>query len=367
MTKTTKYFLFLMLCLVLNKMYGQKDSIINKSIESNFKREVQQKTSDANIKQEKLNYIYYKAIFESPLETSVSVINEVNNSIQSLSLIGSESEKYKDNSEDKQKRLTGPSQYDSRIELLQLREEEGWEKKILENADSVGMLVEIEKLTQISKDFYELDISQNLASRYQLCASEPFGNQSVVGTGTVFIFTEKSVLTALHVLERPLKHYAIVFGFRVVSKSNAEEIIINKDDIYYPQSVAKKDTYLDLVEIKVDRNFNRRILEWEKSDANRKDSDEIYMLGHPLGLPMKLAINANIIENTDPFYFYTSLDSFQGNSGSPVFNLKTNKIIGILVSGEVDFKFNGSCYYSPLCAYPYCKGEKVIKIERFTE
>lgn len=367
-----------MLCFVLNNTYGQKDkkdSIIDKRIESNLKREVQQKANEANIKQPKLNDIHYKAISESALETSISVINRINNSIESENMLAPtsvhesdfEKSKYLSSSEDKENRLIGPSQYDSRIELLQLREEEGWEKKILENADSVGMLVEIEKLSQISKDFYELDISQNLVNRYQLCPSEPFGNQSVVGTGTVFVFTEKSVLTALHVLERPLKHYAIVFGFRVIPNSNAEEIIINKDDIYYLQSVVKKDTDLDLVEIKVDRNFNRPVLACEKSDANRKDSDEIYMLGHPLGLPMKLAINANIIENTNPFYFYTSLDSFQGNSGSPVFNSKTNKIIGILVSGEIDFKFNGSCYYSPLCAYPYCKGEKVIKIERFTE
>ncbi|WFB69112.1 serine protease [Chryseobacterium sp. WX] len=364
---TNKYLLLLILCFISNNTYGQKDkkdSIKDKTIESNLRREVQQKLTEFNFTQEQLNQLNYKVI-ESPLERFglVKAVKE----LSLYSLIVSDTEK--DNSKPKynQKRLTGPSQYDSRIELLQLREEENWEKQILENAESVGMLVEIEKLTQISKDFYELDVSQSLASRYQLCASEPFGHQSVVGTGTVFIFTEKSVLTALHVLERPLKHYAIVFGFRVVSKSNAEEIIINKDDIYYPQSVANKNTDIDLVEIKVDRNFNRRILEWEKSDANRKDSDEIYMLGHPLGLPMKLAINANIIENKDPFYFYTSLDSFQGNSGSPVFNLKTNKIIGILVSGEVDFKFNGSCNYSPLCAYPYCKGEKVIKIERFVE
>ena len=144
---------------------------------------------------------------------------------------------------------------------------------------------------------------------------------------------------------------------------NANLKNISKDDIYYPQEVTKKNEEMDAVVFSVDRNFNRPILEWEKSTAIHKEKNEIYSIGYPNGLPIKVALNASITENENYFYYYTSLDSFQGNSGSPVFNFYTNKVIGVLVSGEIDYRFNGSCYEIPSCAYPYCKGEKVMRME----
>lgn len=83
-----------------------------------------------------------------------------------------------------------------------------------------------------------------------------------------------------------------------------------------------------------------------------------------MGLPMKVALNASMQGNTNPQFFYTSLDAFQGNSGSPVFQLDTHKVVGILVSGEIDYKWNGSCNASTLCRIPYCNGEKAIRIEQ---
>lgn len=260
-------------------------------------------------------------------------------------------------------RLLGPSQYDSRIEPLQLNEDIDWQKRIHTVTESVGIIVEIEKINSISKTSYQLDISQKLGEVYKLCPDEAFFNQPTLGVGTAFIYDKKSMLTALHVLERPLKKYAVIFGYKIINPNGIVHIFIDKDDIYYPQKILKKNTELDVVEFTVDRNFNRPVLEWEHSKKNKKEESEIYMLGYPNGLPLKLALNASIIENNHPLYFYTSLDSFQGNSGSPVFNFFTNKVIGILVSGEIDYKFNGNCNYSSLCKYPYCKGEKVVRIE----
>lgn len=260
-------------------------------------------------------------------------------------------------------RLLGPSQYDSRIEPLQLSEDIEWQKRIHTITESVGIIVEIEKLNPISKTSYQLDISQKLGIVYRLCPDEAFYNQSVTGVGTAFINSKKSMLTALHVLESPLQKYAVLFGYKIINPNGLVSIFIDADDIYYPQKILKKNSELDVVEFSVDRNFNRPALDWENSKTLKKEDSEIYMLGYPSGLPLKLALNASILDNDHPLYFYTSLDSFQGNSGSPVFNFYTNKVIGILVSGEIDYKFNGNCNYSPLCKYPYCKGEKVVRME----
>lgn len=260
-------------------------------------------------------------------------------------------------------RLTGPSQYDSRIEPLVLNSEIHWQKQILINSESVGIIVEREKLNAVSKEIYQLDIFLKLGKRYNLCPGEAFAEQPVTGAGTAFISGDSSMITALHVFQRPLKHYAVVFGYKIISRTGVVDVFVDKKDVYFLKEVIKKNSEQDVAEFTVERSFNRPVLQIENSMAVTKEKNEIYMVGYPSGLPLKIALNASVTQNDNPFYFYTTLDSFQGNSGSPVFNFYTNKVIGILVSGEIDYKFNGHCNEAPLCFYPFCLGEKVVRIE----
>lgn len=263
----------------------------------------------------------------------------------------------------KTKRLTGPSQYDSRIELFQLDPTINWQLAIFQKSESVGMIIEKEKLTQVSKAIYNLDTCLTLGQTYNLCANEAFCNQPIVGSGTGFIFSEDTMLTASHVIERPITDYIVLFGYRIIQSDGMVETYFDAENIYYPKKIIHKSDELDVIEFQLDRKLNRPVLEWEDSGLIPKEKSEIYMLGYPLGLPLKAALNASIENNSNPLYYYTSLDSFQGNSGSPVFNFYTNKVIGMLVAGEVDYTYNGNCFYSPKCKMPYCKGEKVIRIE----
>lgn len=266
------------------------------------------------------------------------------------------------------KRLYGPSQFDSRIELQQLDINIGWQLELIKKSQSVAMIVEKENLHQLSGDVYVLDVSQTLGTKHGLCRDEAYSGQPSAGIGTAFIFGKNAMLTAAHVFERPITDYVILFGFKIlVASTLVPDNYFYRKDIYFPQAITKRDDELDIVEFKVDKDFDRPVLGWEKSSDIKKESSEIYMIGHPSGLPTKVALNAGIEDDAHPFYFYTSLDSFQGNSGSPVFNLQTNNVIGVLTAGEVDYKFNGNCYYSPVCRLPYCKGEKVVRIEKVVE
>lgn len=260
-------------------------------------------------------------------------------------------------------RIFGPTQYDSRIEPLQLSGEVEWQKKIIDNSESVAIIIEREKITQITATIYQLDIATKLGSRFGLCKDEAFFNQPVTGVGTAFVFSETTMLTANHVFERPLKHYVVVFGLKILNKQGVVDVFVNKGNIFYPKEIVKRDWNLDVVEFRLDRTINRPLLPLANSKDIRVAESEVYMIGYPSGLPMKIAMNASITENDNPQFYYTSLDCFQGNSGSPVFDFYTHKVIGLLVSGEVDYQFNGNCFESPLCKYPYCKGEKVIRME----
>lgn len=264
----------------------------------------------------------------------------------------------------KEKKIIGPSDYDTRIELLQLKSGIAWQLAIFQKSNSVALVVEKEKVSQISKEIYTIDISQTLGKTYNLCVGQAFYEQPIVGIGTAFIFSENSMMTAKHVFERPVKDYVVVFGYQIVQSNGVVEVFFDNGNLYYPTKIIHSADELDVVEFEVDRNFDRKVLEWENSlKALKSTTNEIYMLGHPCGLPMKVALNASIEKNPHPQYFYTTLDSYQGNSGSPVFNFYSHKVIGVLVSGDKDYKYNGNCYYRSNCILPYCKGEKVIRIE----
>jgi S1-C subfamily serine protease len=255
----------------------------------------------------------------------------------------------------------GPSQYDSRIDVRALDPSQPWTKGILRNSLSVAVVVSKTKLRKISPGFYQIDDSSTLGSTYQLCPGEAFKDQPVLGTGTAIVTGKRQLLTAAHVFAAPVDQYAVIFGFEILNKKGAYKRIIPADSVYFPVNIVRQSQNLDIAVFTVDRDMNTQPLKWSVQE-NLPVGEEIYMIGFPYGLPMKVAANASIVSNSDVFDFYAALDAFAGNSGSPVFDLKTNQVIGILVSGGVDFQWNGTCNTSTICSIPFCPGEKAIRI-----
>lgn len=68
-------------------------------------------------------------------------------------------------------------------------------------------------------------------------------------------------------------------------------------------------------------------------------------------------------------FFSANLDTFQGNSGSAVFNAETGMIEGILVRGEEDFIPNQAemCIEANKCANDKCRGEDVTRLTAIPE
>ena len=63
-------------------------------------------------------------------------------------------------------------------------------------------------------------------------------------------------------------------------------------------------------------------------------------------------------------YFSANLDSFEGNSGGPVFNSNDHFVEGILVRGEDDYIWDDKrdCFKVKKCLDRSCSGEEVTRI-----
>lgn len=257
--------------------------------------------------------------------------------------------------------LQGPTQFDSRIEIAELNPLVPAQLDVLKNSRSVGMIIRKEDLLQVTDSVYQLNNSLTLKEKYHLCTGEAFESEPVAGDGTAFLVSNHEVLTASHVISAGIEKYALIFGFQLINKQGAYVLFIPKRDIYQFSGVSYRSETEDIIRIKLNRITDRPALKVNKLKIITPGRP-IYMLGYPAGLPLKAAMNASILSLDNQNSFYTSLDAFQGNSGSPVFDLQTNEVIGILVSGANDFVWNGGCNISALCRIPYCKGEKARTI-----
>jgi hypothetical protein len=98
---------------------------------------------------------------------------------------------------------------------------------------------------------------------------------------------------------------------------------------------------------------------------------KLVVIGHPAGLPLKVANNGHVIssEAGQP-WFTASLDTYHGNSGSPIIDEATGLVEGLLVSGAKDlYPFETtdelgthSCNKSVRCTDATCGGETVTRI-----
>ncbi len=269
---------------------------------------------------------------------------------------------YPSAAETRRPRLKGPTQFDSRIELFQLDVLYEQDRRILFNAASVGLVIRKENLEAVTDSFFRINTSLTLGNKYKLCPGQAFVKQPVAGEGTAFLIQgdQPRMMTAGHVFSEPIDHYAIIFGFEMENEVGAYETLIPIQNLYYPEQITFKDDALDIAVFTLNKPTDRRLLPLAAREP--VTGEEVYMIGYPCGLPVKVALNAGVKENNHPQYFFTSLDAFQGNSGSPVFSMNTHEIIGVLVSGEVDFIWNGSCNQVTVCSIPFCKGEKAIRI-----
>ena len=230
-------------------------------------------------------------------------------------------------------------------------------------AKSVAMIVTVDHL---EIGFLRTTIrAKALKENLNMCVSENFVSKPSLTSCTGFLVAPDLVATAGHCFqtEEDCANKKIIFevdaqnqnrkGYAVLSKNvySCKEIVT---------SVLSDDR--DYALIRLDRVTKRTPL--KLSRVERIDnSASVFMIGHPFGLPLMYSKNSTISDNNNSFIFKTFLDSFEGNSGSPVFNSKTLEVEGILVNGQEDLVLDSDleCYRNR--TYEGAGGEGVLRIQ----
>ncbi|MDZ4084873.1 MAG: serine protease [Bdellovibrionales bacterium] len=194
-----------------------------------------------------------------------------------------------------------------------------------------------------------------------LCKTEKFYDQLAPAFCSGFLVADNIIATAGHCVQDAdfCKDARFVFDFSIDSKGR-DPHTVKIEDTYGCKKVLHEEvdgSGADFALVELDRPVVGRT-PVRFSSAAPKVGDSVLVIGHPVGLPAKIAGGAKVRRNT-PGYFVANLDTYGGNSGSAVFNETTNEVAGILVRGETDFIRRGACNVSYQCKDELCRGEDV--------
>ncbi len=211
-------------------------------------------------------------------------------------------------------------------------------------------------------------------SKIDLCDGERFNKQVDVADCSGFLvekYGKQFIVTAGHCMQSKTDCHDNYWVFDYAKTSpNDDARTINEENIYSCRNIVAQRlgrmSGEDFAVIELNRKVEgRRPLDYRQNDDIRK-GEEVFVIGHPSGLPSKVSDNG-FVRRADNFYqFETNLDTFSGNSGSAVFNEKTGIVEGILVNGDEDYRYNAKkhCYEVNRCKMEGCEGEGVFRITR---
>jgi V8-like Glu-specific endopeptidase len=215
-----------------------------------------------------------------------------------------------------------------------------------ELAKSTAALVPVENLEFDSENnVYRLSSkgSRTLGEAMNLCRGEKYEEQPNAAICSGFLIGDKTLITAGHCAKGQManvcssKKFVWVFDYNVQDRFNPTNMEIPAENVTGCDRVLKADldNVVDYAAIKLTKNVSRPSLKFRKS-GKINNKEKLVVIGVPWGLPTKVTSGGRVIHNSKSAFFSASVDTFQGNSGSAVFNERTGEVEGILVRGKND-------------------------------
>jgi V8-like Glu-specific endopeptidase len=250
------------------------------------------------------------------------------------------------------------------------------DKAILNNTLKVACIVYKTQLKPLGNGTFSLTPTGKYTSYdgSKFCDNERFYNEPVASFCSGFAVSKNTFVSAGHCLNASsIKDVVFIYGF-CMKDSLTANLIINEKDVFTPTEIIKweydKTTKNDFCLVKVNKQIPDDKITSIRKTGKVSDNQEVYVIGYPSGLPVKVTPFGRVQNNTISNYFITNLDTYGGNSGSAVFNSITHQVEGILVRGATDYTWwdIGDCVKSNICPETIsvqCKGEDVSRNTQF--
>lgn len=248
------------------------------------------------------------------------------------------------------------------------------------NSDN-AVFVELSKSTaamipsqNLSKDIdREIKVTGVSLTSRGMCKSERFSSQMTAAHCSGFLVSENLLVTAGHCIrsQSDCNSYRWVFDY-AVEKEDQFDLAVPANSVYSCKKIISRtlDSWSkdDWALIELDRKVtDRRPLTFRKS-GKIETGAELVVIGHPSGLPTKIADGAKV-RSLDEHFFVANLDTYGGNSGSAVLNIATGEVEGILVRGAMDYVYDSTqgCRASNYLGDDEGRGEDVTYITNIPE
>ena len=255
---------------------------------------------------------------------------------------------------------------DNRVDVF-----ESTNQLFVELAESTAAMISKGSIYATSNDEYSIRGS-SLQAR-GMCSTERFAKQITAANCSGFLVGEDLLVTAGHCItgQSACNSYQWVFDFKV-DYTDQFQVNVPSTSVYSCKRIISRTLDSsngdDYALIQLDRKVtDRNVLSIRKSGAPSV-GDNIVVIGHPTGLPTKIADGATI-RTLEGKYFTANLDTYGGNSGSAVFNADTGVVEGILVRGATDYVYDSSrgCRVTNVIANDAGRGEDVTFITNIEE
>lgn len=239
-------------------------------------------------------------------------------------------------------------------------------------ADSTAAMIHKSIMTNPIQNLLNVNpLSWGLEKEFKAtaCTETKFINQQFHSNCSGSLIAPDLILTAGHCYQKATScaDFNWVFNYKLNS-SGQLPLNLDKKNVYSCKKVLSSflttNSDLDYAIIQLDRKVEGRSpLKYRLSDKVENTAN-FFTIGTPKGLPLKVTTDGKMRDNYPTNFFITSLDTFSGNSGSPVFNTATNVIEGILVRGDADYVVDPTkkCVIEKKCSETSCTGESVSRV-----
>ena len=190
--------------------------------------------------------------------------------------------------------------------------------------------------------------AKSVGEAHHLCPGENYYNEPSAALCSGVLIAKNMILTAGHCVKHCLE-MRIVFGYSEYGGGTAH---IPPSETYECKSAwagEEENMRTDIGFVLLDREVTNH-QPANTSFIEAKTGLSVIVIGHSMGMPQKAQTNASIIATSQKMnFFMTDADAEGGQSGSPVFDAGTGKLLGIInkqISEEGDFEYDekGKCY-----------------------